>query len=73
VDNGAAAVAKYHLGGVVYFTWSNNLANPAQLAELSNGLQASAMANGGIPLQISTDQEGGVVGTPDPADEEPVR
>jgi beta-N-acetylhexosaminidase len=61
VDNGAAAVAKYHLGGVIYFTWSNNLANPAQIAMLSNGLQQSAMANVGIPLQISTDQEGGVV------------
>ena len=61
VDNGAVAVAKYHLGGIIYFTWSNNLANPAQIAELSNGLQRSALANGGIPLQISTDQEGGVV------------
>src|SRR5262245_30510514 len=27
-DTGAKAVAKYHLGGVIYFTWSNNLANP---------------------------------------------
>jgi beta-N-acetylhexosaminidase len=61
VDNGAAAVAKYHLGGVIYFTWSNNLANPPQIAALSNGLQQAALANGGIPLQISTDQEGGVV------------
>jgi beta-N-acetylhexosaminidase len=61
VDNGAAAVAKYHLGGVIYFTWSNNLANPPQIAALSNGLQQAAMAAGGIPLQISTDQEGGVV------------
>src|SRR3954451_13939601 len=61
VDNGAAAVTKYHLGGVIYFSWSNNLSNPAQIADLSHGLQQAAMANGGIPLQISTDQEGGVV------------
>jgi beta-N-acetylhexosaminidase len=61
VDNGAAAVARYHLGGVIYFTWSNNLADPPQIAALSNGLQQAAMANGGVPLQISTDQEGGVV------------
>ena len=61
VSTGAEAVAKYHLGGVIYFTWTNNLANPAQIATLSNGLQQSAVANGGIPLQISTDQEGGVV------------
>lgn len=61
VDTGARAVAKYHLGGVIYLTWSNNLANPAQIAALSAGLQQAALAGGGVPLQISTDQEGGVV------------
>ncbi len=61
VSNGADLIVKYRLGGIIYFTWSNNLANPAQIATLSNGLQQAAMANGGIPLQISTDQEGGIV------------
>src|SRR5690348_12173637 len=61
VSTGAQAVAKYHLGGVIYFTWSHNLADPTQIAALSNGLQRAAMADTGIPLQISTDQEGGVV------------
>ncbi|WP_051809806.1 glycoside hydrolase family 3 protein [Actinoplanes subtropicus] len=61
VSTGAQAVAKYHLGGVIYFTWSHNLNSPNQIAGLSNGLQAAAMADTGIPLQISTDQEGGVV------------
>jgi beta-N-acetylhexosaminidase len=61
VATGAEVVAKYHLGGVIYFTWSDNLANPPQIAELSNGLQRAATADTGIPLQISTDQEGGVV------------
>jgi beta-N-acetylhexosaminidase len=61
VSTGAQAVTKFHLGGVIYFTWSHNLANPAQIAGLSTGLQAAAMAGTGIPLQISTDQEGGVV------------
>jgi beta-N-acetylhexosaminidase len=61
VHNGAEAVAKYHLGGVIYFTWSNNLANPPQIAGLSNGLQQAALADSGVPLQISTDQEGGIV------------
>ncbi|HEV7962458.1 MAG TPA: glycoside hydrolase family 3 N-terminal domain-containing protein [Actinoplanes sp.] len=61
VDTGAEAVAKYHLGGVIYFTWSDNLANPPQIASLSNGLQQAALADSGIPLQISTDQEGGIV------------
>ncbi len=61
VDTPAEAVARYHLGGVIYFTWSHNLTNPPQIAALSNGLQRAAMADTGIPLQISTDQEGGVV------------
>lgn len=61
VTTGAQAVAKYHLGGVIYFTWSRNLSNPPQIAALSNGLQRAALADTGIPLQISTDQEGGTV------------
>jgi beta-N-acetylhexosaminidase len=62
VDNGAEAVAKYHLGGVIYFAWSDNLASPAQIAGLSNGLQQAAATSGAdVPVQISTDQEGGVV------------
>ena len=61
VDTGAEAVAKYHLGGVIYFTWSHNLTNPPQIAALSNSLQRAAMDDTGIPLQISTDQEGGIV------------
>jgi beta-N-acetylhexosaminidase len=62
VDNGAEALAKYHLGGVIYFTWSDNLADPQQIASLSNGLQQAALQDpDGVPLQISTDQEGGSV------------
>ncbi|OLE25340.1 MAG: hypothetical protein AUG44_16370 [Actinobacteria bacterium 13_1_20CM_3_71_11] len=59
--NGAAVLARYHLGGVIYFTWSGNLANPQQIGALSNGLQQAALASGRVPLLISTDQEGGVV------------
>ncbi|MFY1675264.1 glycoside hydrolase family 3 protein [Plantactinospora sp. WMMB334] len=62
VDTGAEVVAKYHLGGVIYFTWSHNLDSVGQIATLSNGLQAGAVASApGIPLLISTDQEHGVV------------
>ncbi|MDQ7910632.1 glycoside hydrolase family 3 N-terminal domain-containing protein [Phytohabitans sp. ZYX-F-186] len=57
VDTPAQLVARYHLGGVVYFTWSHNLDAPAQIATLSNGLQAASR----VPLLISTDQEQGVV------------
>ncbi|MGI5238981.1 glycoside hydrolase family 3 protein [Dactylosporangium sp. CA-139066] len=61
VGTGAEVVARYHLGGVIYFTWSHNLGSPAQIVALSNGLQGAARADTGVPLQISTDQEGGIV------------
>lgn len=61
VDNGAQLIAKYHLGSVIYFSWSGNLANPTQIATLSNGLQQAASDSDGVPLLISTDQEGGSV------------
>jgi beta-N-acetylhexosaminidase len=67
VDTGAQVIAKYHLGSVIYFTWSDNLNNPTQIATLSNGLQQAAAGSGDAPLLISTDQEGGNVsriGTP---------
>ncbi|MEU7904907.1 glycoside hydrolase family 3 N-terminal domain-containing protein [Actinoplanes sp. NPDC049118] len=58
VDTPAEVVAKYHLGGVIYFGWTNNLQNPRQITTLGNGLQAAATA---APLTISTDQEHGIV------------
>lgn len=58
VDTPAEVVAKYQLGGVIYFAWTNSLQSPRQIATLSNGLQAAAT---GVPLTISTDQEHGVV------------
>jgi beta-N-acetylhexosaminidase len=61
VSNGADLLAKYHLGGIIYFTWSDNLASPTQIAGLSNGLQQASLAANGVPLQISTDQEGGII------------
>jgi beta-N-acetylhexosaminidase len=61
VPDGATAVAKYHLGGVIYFGWAHNLGSPGQIAALSAGLQQAAHGDTGIPLQISTDQEGGQV------------
>jgi beta-N-acetylhexosaminidase len=62
VPTPAEVVAKYHLGEVIYFTWSNNLNDPLQIATLSNGLQTAAAATGAnIPLLVSTDQEQGSV------------
>jgi beta-N-acetylhexosaminidase len=58
----AEAVAKFHLGGVIYFAWSGNTDSPRQIAALSNGLQrANADAGNPVPLSIATDQETGLV------------
>ncbi|MDR6988461.1 beta-N-acetylhexosaminidase [Paenarthrobacter nitroguajacolicus] len=63
VNTPAEVVEKYNLGGVLYFAWSGNTANPQQVAGLSNGLQQAAVgADGkGIPLAVTIDQEGGLV------------
>jgi beta-N-acetylhexosaminidase len=62
VDNAADLVARYHVGGVIYFGWAGNLVSTKQVARLSNGIQdAAAATTHGIPLLISTDQEGGAV------------
>ncbi|MEC3981119.1 glycoside hydrolase family 3 N-terminal domain-containing protein [Amycolatopsis sp. H20-H5] len=64
VDTPAQVVQKYHLGGVIYFNNASrdNFDDPLQVAKLSNGLQNAAVRGGArIPLQISTDQEGGTV------------
>jgi beta-N-acetylhexosaminidase len=58
-------IEKYHIGGVIYFNWSQNIGTPldaAQVQDLSNGLQNIAMdQKSKVPLFISTDQEGGIV------------
>ncbi|MGE6258314.1 glycoside hydrolase family 3 protein [Heyndrickxia sporothermodurans] len=58
-------IEKYHIGGVIYFNWSDNIGtpvNPNQVQSLSNGLQQIALEQKSkIPLFISADQEGGVV------------
>ncbi|WP_176737465.1 glycoside hydrolase family 3 protein [Micromonospora citrea] len=61
VRNGAELLAKFHPGGIIYFNATNNLGHPQQVALLSNGLQKAALADHGVPVQISTDQEGGSV------------
>ncbi|MGV9359857.1 glycoside hydrolase family 3 protein [Amycolatopsis sp. NPDC003731] len=64
VDTPAQVVAKYHLGGVIYFNNDSrdNFDDPVQVAKLSNGLQKAAVTSGAhIPLQIAADQEGGTV------------
>src|SRR3954471_10163503 len=64
VASPAEVVRKYHLGGVIYFAWTDSVQNPDQILGLSNGLQQAALTQSSkvrFPLQIATDQEQGVV------------
>ncbi|SEN63244.1 glycoside hydrolase family 3 protein [Actinacidiphila rubida] len=62
VDNAAELVARYHLGGVVYFAWAHNTRDPHQIADLSNGIQRAGLAAGArVPLLVAVDQEQGAV------------
>ena len=61
VDTIAEIVRTHHVGGLIYFTWSDNLQDIEQIATLSNDVQAAALDSGGIPLIISADEERGVV------------
>lgn len=70
VSTPAEVVRKYHLGGVCYFAWTDNVEDPDQITALSNGLQRAALGRSrsrargrraGVPLTISVDQEQGPV------------
>ena len=61
VDTIADIVRTHHVGGLIYFVWSDNLQDIEQIATLSNDVQDAALDAGGIPLIISADEERGVV------------
>ncbi|MFJ8647132.1 glycoside hydrolase family 3 protein [Streptomyces sp. NPDC093546] len=62
VRTAAELVGRYHVGGVIYFTWAHNTRDPHQIADLSNGIQRAGLAQPTpVPLLISTDQEHGIV------------
>ncbi|MFF0060906.1 glycoside hydrolase family 3 protein [Streptomyces sp. NPDC005279] len=62
VRSAAELVAKYHVGGIIYFIWAHNTRDPHQIADLSNGIQRAGLAQPTpVPLLISTDQEHGIV------------
>ncbi|MGW1869217.1 glycoside hydrolase family 3 protein [Streptomyces mauvecolor] len=62
VRDAAELIAKYHVGGIIYFTWAHNTRDPHQIAGLSNGIQAAGLAQRvPLPLLIATDQEHGAV------------
>ncbi|MEU4653674.1 glycoside hydrolase family 3 N-terminal domain-containing protein [Streptomyces sp. NPDC023723] len=62
VRTAAELIAKYRVGGVIYFAWAHNTRDPHQIAGLSDGIQrASLELERGLPVLISTDQEHGAV------------
>src|SRR5690625_3707236 len=61
VDTIAEIIATHHVGGLIYFAWSENLEDVEQVATLSNDAQQAALDSGGIALLISADEERGVV------------
>src|SRR5690606_26359005 len=45
VSTVAQLIAKYHLGGVIYFQgWTHNIHHPRQIADLTNGIQRASLA-----------------------------
>ncbi|MEI5520954.1 glycoside hydrolase family 3 protein [Streptomyces brasiliscabiei] len=62
VRTAAELLAKYRVGGIIYFSWAHNTRDPHQIAALSNGIQRASLAlPRGLPVLISTDQEHGAV------------
>jgi beta-N-acetylhexosaminidase len=62
VRTAAELLAKYRVGGIIYFTWAHNTRDPHQIADLSNGIQKASLGlERGLPVLISTDQEHGIV------------
>ncbi|MGV9246796.1 glycoside hydrolase family 3 protein [Streptomyces sp. NPDC003710] len=62
VRTAAELIARYRVGGIIYFTWAHNTRTPHQIADLSNGIQRASLAQPrGLPVLIATDQEHGIV------------
>ncbi|MEV0091680.1 glycoside hydrolase family 3 protein [Streptomyces sp. NPDC050738] len=62
VRTAAELIAKYHVGGIIYFGWAHNVRDPHQIAALSNGIQRAGLSQPTpLPLLIATDQEHGIV------------
>ncbi|MFF4804128.1 glycoside hydrolase family 3 protein [Streptomyces sp. NPDC001351] len=62
VRTAAELIARYRVGGIIYFTWAHNTRDPHQIADLSNGIQRASLSRPrGLPVLITTDQEHGIV------------
>lgn len=61
-EDAKTLIQEVHVGGFIYYNWSNGLSSPRQVHQLSLHLQELALkTNSKIPLIIATDQEGGLV------------
>lgn len=58
-DDAKTLIQQLHVGGIIYYTWANELSSPKQVFELSTSLQE--LNHHQIPLLIAIDQEGGVL------------
>ncbi|MFF9759260.1 glycoside hydrolase family 3 protein [Streptomyces caelestis] len=62
VRTAAELLARYRVGGIIYFSWAHNTRDPHQIADLSNGIQQASLGlERGLPVLVSTDQEHGIV------------
>ncbi|GGW36633.1 beta-N-acetylhexosaminidase [Streptomyces lucensis JCM 4490] len=62
VRTAAELIARYRVGGIIYFSWAHNTRDPHQIADLSNGIQKASLDQPrGLPVLIATDQEHGAV------------
>ncbi len=62
VRTAAELIARYRVGGIIYFAWAHNTHDPRQIAGLSDGIQRASLAQPrGLPVLIATDQEHGAV------------
>ncbi|WP_167956812.1 glycoside hydrolase family 3 protein [Anaerosporobacter faecicola] len=57
--NTKRAINQYHVGGVVYF--ASNIKSESQLKKLLKNTQTYATQDGGIPMFLGVDEEGGEV------------
>ena len=55
----ADIIADYQFGSVILF--ANNIKKTDATVKLTKAMQKAAMRNGGLPMLIATDQEGGIV------------
>lgn len=61
-SNAEDIIAKYKPGGFIIFSARDNVTDPRQVANLTNGLQSASTSTGaGLPLLVSIDQEQGIV------------